>query len=67
MRGFTETRFDYTFREDVKMSGPKKTCGARGKPSEEFICESRKSSIQSEAAKKVRVSGDLAERRSRRR
>lgn len=44
------------------------------KPSENFICKSCKSSIRSEAAgrkseaeKKVKVSGDLAERRSRRR
>lgn len=56
------------------MSDRKRTCGVCGKPSEEFICEPCKSSIQSEAAgkkseaeKKVKVSGDLAERLSRRR
>lgn len=56
------------------MSERKKTCGVCGKHSDDFICESCKSSIQSEAAgkkseaeKKVKVSGDLAERRSRRR
>ena len=74
MRRFAERKFDYTFRGDLKMSERKKTCGVCGKHSDDFICESCKSSIQSEAAgkkseaeKKVKVSGDLAERRSRRR
>ena len=49
------------------MGERKKTCGACGKPSDDSIRESCKSSIQSEAEKKVKVSGDLAERRSRRR
>lgn len=66
--------FDHAFRGDAKTSEPKKTCGVCGRPSEEFIRESCKSSIQSEAAgkkseaeKEVRASGDPAERRSRRR